>query len=62
MEQKEQALCAPLATGFGGLCERQFPVNYQGQGQLLLGELWWGLEDLASSFPVEVNASITCLL
>lgn len=51
-----------LVTGFVGLCERQFPVNHQEQGQLLIGELWWGLEDLASNFPVEVNASITCLL
>lgn len=51
-----------LAFGFEGLCEGQFPVNHQRQGQLLMGELWWGLEDLVSSCPVVVNANITCLL
>lgn len=50
--------CSSWPLAFGGLCEGQFPVNHQGQGQLLMGELWWGLEDLASSCPVKVNASI----
>lgn len=46
----------PLATGLVGLSEGQFPVNHQGHGWLLTGELWWGLEELAFTFPVKVAA------
>lgn len=48
----------PLATGLVELSEGQFPVNHQGHRQLLTGELWWGLEDLALTFPVKVAAHI----
>ena len=52
----------PLATGLVGLSEWQFAVNYQGQGQLLTGEAWWGLEELAFTFPVKVAAYTPPLL